>query len=99
PRMTQAQRLAVPAPATGLLVYQSDLADSSFYWYDGISWVRLQSAKNGWNVIGNTGSNPATHFIGTTDNQPLSFRQNNKWLARWNTATANYFIGAGSGEK
>jgi hypothetical protein len=30
-----------------------------------------------WSLLGNTGTNPANHFIGTTDNQPLVFRTNN----------------------
>ncbi len=33
---------------------------------------------NGWSLTGNTGSNPATNFIGTTDNIPLGFRVNNQ---------------------
>ena len=31
----------------------------------------------GWLLTGNSGTNPVTHFLGTTDNQPLSFRVNN----------------------
>ena len=31
----------------------------------------------GWLLVGNSGTNPATHFVGTTDNQPLIFRVNN----------------------
>jgi hypothetical protein len=54
PRMTLAQRLAVPSPAMGLLVYQSDITDSSFYWYDGTAWVKLQSGKSGWGTTGNS---------------------------------------------
>jgi hypothetical protein len=30
-----------------------------------------------WSLTGNAGTNPATHFLGTTDNQPLTFRRNN----------------------
>ena len=30
-----------------------------------------------WSLTGNSGTNPATNFIGTTDNQPLVFRVNN----------------------
>lgn len=39
PRMTQAQRTGISAPATGLLVYQSDNA-SGFYYFDGV-WTSL----------------------------------------------------------
>jgi hypothetical protein len=31
----------------------------------------------GWGLTGNSGTNPATQFIGTTDAQPLAFRTNN----------------------
>ncbi len=30
-----------------------------------------------WNLTGNSGTTPATHFVGTTDNASLSFRVNN----------------------
>lgn len=30
-----------------------------------------------WSLFGNSGTNPATHFLGTTDSQPLIFRTNN----------------------
>jgi hypothetical protein len=35
-----------------------------------LSWA----SGSGWNLTGNTGTNPATHFIGTTDAQPLLFK-------------------------
>jgi len=30
-----------------------------------------------WRLVGNTGTNASTNFLGTTDNQPLVFRTNN----------------------
>lgn len=33
--------------------------------------------SDGWSTLGNSGSNPLTDFIGTTDNQPLVFKTNN----------------------
>jgi hypothetical protein len=33
-----------------------------------------------WNTSGNTGTSPGTHFLGTTDNQPLEFRVNDQRL-------------------
>ncbi|MDR6403735.1 MULTISPECIES: hypothetical protein [Chryseobacterium] len=35
-----------------------------------------------WKILGNTGTNPATNFLGTTDNQGLAFRTNNTEKAR-----------------
>jgi len=34
-------------------------------------------SSNGWGLIGNASTNPATNFIGTTDNKDLVFRTNN----------------------
>ncbi len=35
-----------------------------------------------WNLIGNTGTSPINHYLGTRDNQPLSFRSNNTEMMR-----------------
>ncbi|MBE0654565.1 MAG: hypothetical protein IH594_12245, partial [Bacteroidales bacterium] len=40
PRMSQAQRTAIPDPANGLLVYQNDVTEG-FYYYTGSEWTRL----------------------------------------------------------
>jgi hypothetical protein len=40
PRMTAAQKDAIVAPATGLLIYQSD-GTAGFYYYTGTLWSRL----------------------------------------------------------
>ena len=89
PRLTTAQRLAIPAPANGLLVY--DLNLQCYYFYNAVTltWqstcTGLQGppgpagppATNAWFLIGNTGINAATNFLGTTDNQPINVRTNN----------------------
>jgi len=68
PRLTTVQRTAIATPATGLLVYDTDF--SEFWYFDGIIWRSL-SANNQWSLTGNTGTNPAINFIGTTDLQPF----------------------------
>lgn len=50
----------------------------------------------GWSLTGNSGTNPANNFIGTIDNQPLSFRLNNAWAGQFNQFTNNYGIGVGA---
>ncbi len=40
PRMTQIQKNAIPNPATGLLLYQTD-GTVGFYSYDGSNWLLL----------------------------------------------------------
>ncbi len=47
---------------------------------------------NAWLLTGNSGTNPASHFLGTTDNQPLVIRTNNTEAMRI-TATGNVGIG------
>jgi hypothetical protein len=58
-------------------------------------WISLSSSistvtisalwwsSNGWNLTGNAGTNPATNFVGTTDNQWLSMRVNNTEIHRY----------------
>jgi hypothetical protein len=80
PRMAAAQRTAMfPAPdatGKGMLVYQTDGA-IGFYYYDGAAWQMLQAGGAGWGLLGNAGTNPATNFLGTTDNQGFALRTNN----------------------
>ena len=78
PRMSQTQRNAIPAPANGLTIYQTS-APTGIYYYDGVTatWVRLSTGGSAWGLVGNGGTNPATDFLGTTDNQALVFRTNN----------------------
>ncbi|MEP7164638.1 MAG: tail fiber domain-containing protein [Ferruginibacter sp.] len=99
PRMSKTERNAIASPATGLMVFQNAPDSVGFYYYDGTVWLWLATNKSsaGWLTTGNAGTTIANNFFGTTDNIPLSFRQNNKWLGRWNGTTSNYFIGDSSG--
>jgi len=79
PRVTTAQMNAIASPATGLLVYNT--AASAFAYRTASGWVFLTGntiAGAGWSTLGNSGTNPASNFIGTTDNQPMVVRQNNQ---------------------
>ena len=60
PRMTEAQRAAIAAPATGLLVYQTD-ARAGFYYYSGGNWTLLQSGSSSATPAGTI-----VAFTGTT---------------------------------
>ncbi|MDH7913342.1 tail fiber domain-containing protein [Winogradskyella sp. SYSU M77433] len=59
-----------------------------------------------WSLSGNSGTNPSTNFIGTTDNQELSFRVNNNEHMRLTTkgqleminGSNSLFIGEQAGE-
>lgn len=67
PRMTFGERNAIGSPATGLLIYQID-NNPGFYYYNGTAWTPIGSDGDDWSLTGNSGTNPATNFIGTTDN-------------------------------
>lgn len=45
PRMTQAQRNAITAPAEGLLIYQTDQAPG-FYFRQGVQWIKSSTAPD-----------------------------------------------------
>ncbi len=62
PRMLQSERLAISAPATGLLVYQTDVANG-FYFYDGTLWIKLignGSSEKNW-LLENSASTSAVN--------------------------------------
>ncbi len=74
--------------ATSLIVYNTvtvnDVVPGYYYW-DGTQWVRLAtggSTSEAWHITGNSGTIDGTHFLGTTDLQPLNFRVNNERAGR-----------------
>lgn len=95
PRMTLSQRNAIPSPATGLMIYQTDNTPG-FYYFEGSTWQAIPGNGNVWQLSGNAGTDPLTNFIGTTDNQPLVFKVNNS-KAGFLGINGNTFWGAGSG--
>jgi trimeric autotransporter adhesin len=100
PRMTKAEKAAISSPAAGLLIYQSGPDSTGFYYYSGSAWLWLATATNvtGWRTTGNAGTDTAVNFIGTTDNMPLRFKQNNGWVGQFDRSKQNYFIGSGAGQ-
>jgi len=91
PRMTQAQRTAIASPATGLLVYETDVTPS-FWYYDGAIWTTF-SGGVGWSITGDAGTTPGTNFIGTTDAVDFVVKTNNTEVFRVDT---NQNIGIGT---
>ncbi len=61
PRMTLAQRDAIVAPATGLLVFQTDNTPG-FYYYNGTAWTSIGSAA----ALQDLGYDPATNTVTIT---------------------------------
>lgn len=86
--------LAVEAPVTNpqgggipesTLIYHdgSNAITAGFYYWDGSQWVLLTTGESSdWTILGNTGTNPSTNFIGTTDAQDFVIRTNNTEKAR-----------------
>jgi hypothetical protein len=90
PRMTSAQRTAIAAPATGLLVYDTTIG--SFYYWDGTQWIWMLSNATGWTLTGNTPA--AANFMGSTNAQPVRFFCNNIERFRLNPADGEFVAGA-----
>ena len=95
PRMTSAQRTAIVSPARGVMVFDTD--NGGFWFYTGTTWSQLATGNNSWSLTGNSGTNPATNFIGTTDLVPLRFRVNNLWAGEINPSNGNSLLGISAG--
>ena len=98
PRMTTNQRTGIPTPATGLLVYDTDI--NTFMYFNGSGWTPLSAAAapggNEWKVQGNSGTDPSINFVGTSDSTPLNFRLNNLRAGKIDF-TGNAFFGFKAG--
>ena len=77
PRLTTVQRNAITSPATGLMIYNTTSNEVQTNIGTPATPIWSTSPTAGWNISGNTGTNPATNFLGTADNQPLVVRTNN----------------------
>ena len=76
-----------------MMVYLTTISagkSPGFYYWDQVttSWKGIESDKV-WTLSGNAGTNPATNFVGTTDDNDLVFRRNNLksgFISLYNTA-------------
>jgi hypothetical protein len=71
-----------------------DTVNNLFYFRSSGAWHQTSSGA-GWLLTGNSGTT-SSNFIGTTDDQPLSFRVNNRWAGRL-TTSGNIFWGDSAG--
>jgi hypothetical protein len=95
PKMTTVQRNAITSPASGLMIYNTTTNETQVNTGTPATptWAVATATATGWNTAGNTGTTPATNFIGTTDNQPLTIRTNNTEQMR---VTAAGYVGIGT---
>lgn len=78
--------------------------NGQLYYCDGSQWHQITppSGSSGWSLTGNSGTNPSTNFIGTTDNQALAIRVNNQETFRFNvpgTSAPAWSIQRGGGNQ
>lgn len=64
------------------LIYLNTIVGTNtpgFYFWDNSSstWIPLLDNYKGWTTNGNTGTNSGINYLGTTDNQAITFRTNN----------------------
>ena len=80
-----------------LLVYNTNnTTGKGYYYWDGTKWVNMSSDNDDWNILGNTGTDQSTNFIGTTDSEGLTVRTNNIQRFRFNTNNQLLAIANGS---
>lgn len=86
PRMTNAQRNAISAPKTGLIIFQTDATStevSTFYYWNSWKWVPWGIIGTVWWTTGNSSTSPATNFIGTIDSVDFVQKTNSKSRLRF----------------
>lgn len=94
PRMSTAEMAAISSPALGLMVFNTDLNCLHFYfsgWKSQCDPVNLGA----WSLLGNATTVDGTHFLGTTNNIPLSMRVNNNQVFKFNTNSSIQRDGGG----
>ena len=68
------------AAQNGMMVFLTTAVGTNlpgFYYWDNPtnSWKGIGNDNTKWGLTGNTGTNPAIHFIGTADNQDVVFKR------------------------
>jgi hypothetical protein len=86
-----------PTTTVGTGILQTD-ASGNLSWLDPSALGG--GGGSGWSLTGNSGTNPATNFLGTTDAQPLVIKVNNQETFRFNapgTTAPGWSIQRGGG--
>ncbi|WP_170826816.1 tail fiber domain-containing protein [Flavobacterium caeni] len=80
PRISAFPATTPSAAQNGMMVFLTTTVGANqpgFYYWDNpsTSWKGV-SGEKGWALAGNSGTNPAVNFIGTTDDNDLVFKRN-----------------------
>lgn len=77
PRMSKAQKNAIAAPATGLLVFQNAPDSVGFHFYDGSVWTWLANSAvpQNWLTVGNSDVS-SSNYLGSNNTTDLRFAVN-----------------------
>ncbi|MES2649625.1 MAG: tail fiber domain-containing protein [Bacteroidota bacterium] len=97
--------VTIASPATSLLIFNTNaslVSGTGYYYNSGTAgapvWVKmLTSSTAGWSLTGNSGTDPATNFIGTTDSKRLQFRVANQPSGWIDHTTGTTFFGYNAG--
>jgi len=85
-------------PSSGSVPFSVDGSKTGLVTYLNADMLDGKHASEFWSLTGNSGTNPASNFIGTTDEQALEFRVNNARAFRIEPdATSPNLIGGFSG--
>ena len=87
PRLTDTAAINALNPPDGMIIYLN--ADNSLRLRSNGSWKKIadmSAASSNWSLTGNSGTNPATNFLGTLDGQPLIMKTNNNEAMRIDSA-------------
>lgn len=96
--------VTIPSPANTLLIYNTanagtylDTVVPGYYYWDGLKWVKLGTdIKKGWDINGNSATDPSTNFLGTTDNVDLVFKRDGIHSGWVNNSNENTSFGINS---
>jgi hypothetical protein len=80
-----------------LAIAQQGATNGQVLTWNGSAWLPGSTSATGWSLTGNSGTNPATNFLGTTDLKPLKFRVNNQPSGEINPISRNAFFGLQAG--
>lgn len=98
PRMSTAQIMAINNPANGLLVFDSAKKQLIVNMGSALApdWQNIVF-KSGWSLTGNSNTDTAVNFIGTTDDNPFLVKVNNQVAGMLDNSN-NVFWGVGAGK-